>query len=232
MLHSYVYLKSGLVWFLIVCWYDSSDRTDEQDAEERKIREEIRSIDSTLKKMKKTVRGGEGGWCCEYIYMYSSIYINTERCCDDTLVVCVVTVQNKQNTSSSAASSASSSHPPPRGSGPSLAPPPVQPDSAAAALNPPIMMYGGGLVDPTGTGLHPGPGRPCLQSARLALHSEHNQPLHNPELSRSFMKKIVLLLQEQGMPDRLLPTRTVCDMNDQVMYSSLRPTDRHRYRDC
>lgn len=100
-----------------------------------------------------------------------------------------------------------------------MAGPPVQPASAAAALVPPIMMYGGGVADASGAGLHPGPGRPCLQSARLALHSEHNQAIQNPELSKSFMKKIVVLLQEIGMPDRLLPTRTVCDLNDQVHHT-------------
>jgi hypothetical protein len=125
-------------------------------------------------------------------------------------------MQTKQGPSSSSSVASSSFSVMPRGSGPPMAGPPVHPTSAAAALSPPIMMYGGGLADPSGVGLRPGPGRPCLQSARLAVHSEHNQATQNPELSKSFMKKIVLLLQEMGMPDRLLPTRTVCDLNDQV----------------
>mmetsp|Transcript_22673 Transcript_22673/g.33138 ORF Transcript_22673/g.33138 Transcript_22673/m.33138 type:complete len:538 (+) Transcript_22673:120-1733(+) len=90
-----------------------------------------------------------------------------------------------------------------------------QPGSASN-LVPPIMMYGGGISDPSGRGLKPSPGNPCLQSARLALHSEQNQKVLNPDMSKSFMKKLVLYLQEQGMPDRLLPTRAVCDLNDQV----------------
>jgi hypothetical protein len=86
------------------------------------------------------------------------------------------------------------------------------------------MMYGGGVPpspSESGNGIYPGlfpsPGYPCLQSARLALHSEVNQKIFHPELSASFMKKIVHLLNEFGVPDRLLPTKRICDANDQVV---------------
>lgn len=46
---------------------NSMHRTEEQDLEEKKIREEIKSIDATLKKMKKSVSAID-------IYIY--IHIN------------------------------------------------------------------------------------------------------------------------------------------------------------
>lgn len=91
------------------------------------------------------------------------------------------------------------------------------PSSAATVLNPPIMMYGGGISSNT-HGLFPSPGYPCLQSARLALHSESNQKYIHPDLSQSFTKKIIQLLQELGVPDRLLPTKKICDLNDEVFF--------------
>lgn len=93
--------------------------------------------------------------------------------------------------------------------------------SASNIISPPIMMYGGGISSSDGHGIAPSPGFPCLQSARLSLHSElQNKNIH-PELSSSYMKKLVQLLQELGMPDRLLPTKRVCDANDQVGSNAL-----------
>lgn len=79
------------------------------------------------------------------------------------------------------------------------------------------MMYGGGIPSSDGHGLYPSPGFPCLQSARLSLHSSSHHSNIHPDLSTSYMKKLVQLLQELGMPDRLLPTKRICDANDLVI---------------
>jgi hypothetical protein len=58
-----VYSQLNFLCVVLCC------RTEEQDIEEKKIREEIKSIDATLKKMKKSV-------CIEK----STIYLQAYRC--------------------------------------------------------------------------------------------------------------------------------------------------------
>lgn len=94
---------------------------------------------------------------------------------------------------------------------------------AAAVLlkvMPPIVMYGGVMT--------PAPGQPCLQSARLAFTSDLPdfskkivtgfEGCSNLDLSEPFIAKLKHFSQEVGMPDKLLPTRSVCDLNDQVSH--------------
>eukprot|EP01041_Mallomonas_annulata_P010328 gene10328-21553_t len=57
----------------------------------------------------------------------------------------------------------------------------------------------------------PLPGRPCLQSSRLAASEA------GIGVSKSLVKKMNVLLKELlGIPDTLLPTKTICDMHDQI----------------
>lgn len=54
------------------------------------------------------------------------------------------------------------------------------------------------------------PGKPGLHSSRL-LAAEYNT-----NLSRNLLKKLSCLLKELGLPEKMLPTKTICDMYDQV----------------
>ena len=54
------------------------------------------------------------------------------------------------------------------------------------------------------------PGKPGLHSSRL-LAAEYNT-----NLSKNLLKKLSCLLTELGLPDTLLPTKTICDLYDQV----------------
>ena len=83
---------------------------------------------------------------------------------------------------------------------------------------PPIVMYGGVMK--------PAPNQPCLQSARLSFTNDLPdfskktvtgfEGTSNLDLSEPFIAKLKHYSQEVGMPDRLLPTRAVCDLHDQV----------------
>ena len=66
-------------------------------------------------------------------------------------------------------------------------------------------------VDPTSH--PPQPGLPSLQSSRL-LAAEGGVGL-----SKALVKKMQVLVKELlAVPDKLLPTRSVCDMFDQVQW--------------
>jgi hypothetical protein len=170
-------------------------RTPAEEAEEVKIREELKTIDAALKKLKKT------SVCISFL---SSPLPHFTRW-DGQIKQSSVASDAQKASGATAATSASKAS--------STA---AQPLSAANIISPPIMMYGGGVSSPDGHGLAPSPGFPCLQSARLSLHAEALHKISHPELSSSYVKKLVHLLQELGMPDRLIPTKRVCDANEQV----------------
>ena len=57
----------------------------------------------------------------------------------------------------------------------------------------------------------PTAGKPCLQSSRLIPTSAANLGI-----SAERLNKVELLLTELGVPKKLLPTRAVCDLYDEV----------------
>ena len=57
---------------------------------------------------------------------------------------------------------------------------------------------------------HVAPGRPGLQSSRLVVNE------NSSALSKTLVRKMGALLKELGAPEAPIPTRTVCDMFDQV----------------
>lgn len=64
---------------------------------------------------------------------------------------------------------------------------------------------------PPGISIHPPiPGRPALQSSRLII----TEPALG--LPKILVKKMNTLLQDLGAPEFPLPTKTVCDLYDQV----------------
>lgn len=58
--------------------------------------------------------------------------------------------------------------------------------------------------------VHPAINRPILQSSRLIVTES------SLKLSKTYTKKLNSLLQDLGAPDHPLPTKTVCDLYDQV----------------
>jgi hypothetical protein len=168
----------------------SSSRTPAEEAEEVKIREELKSIDAALKKLKKTT-----------VRPAPSFITSPPLDCQTKQSSAAASDTQKFSGAAASVKASSTS---------------AQPLSAANIISPPIMMYGGGISSSDGHGMTPSPGFPCLQSARLSLHSESQHKNTHPELSSSYTKKLVHLLQELGMPDRLLPTKRVCDANEQV----------------
>ena len=53
-------------------------------------------------------------------------------------------------------------------------------------------------------------GKPALQSSRM-LPAEQTTVV-----SKTLSKKLAILLKDLGLPDKMLPTKTVCDLYDQV----------------
>lgn len=54
------------------------------------------------------------------------------------------------------------------------------------------------------------PGKPALQSSRFVSAD------FTTNLSKNLLKKLSCLLKELGLPDKMLPTKTICDLYDQV----------------
>lgn len=127
-------------------------KTREDEAEEARLRDELKAIDNNIKKLKKTTKltaGSEKG--------------SSKN-------------EQKQSQHGSAALSASSD----------------------------------------ASGSQPLPGVPCLQSTRLFAAEG------GVGLSKSLVKKVQVLVKELlSVSDNLLPTRTVCDMFDQLRSSAV-----------
>lgn len=53
-------------------------------------------------------------------------------------------------------------------------------------------------------------GKPALQSGRML------PPEQTTVVSKTLARKLAVLLKDLGLPDKMLPTKTVCDLYDQV----------------
>ena len=175
----------------------------EDQAEEMALRDELKSLDASIKKIKKSIKQAPPP-------PPQAAAPGTSKA--STTSSSSKKKQNQRDSVSAAALATAAS----------VAAATVGGSVAAAVLlkaMPPIVMYGSGVMAPA-------PGQPCLQSARLAFTSDLPdfskkvvtgfEGTSALDLSEPFVAKIKHFSQELGMPDKLLPTRSVCDLNDQV----------------
>lgn len=176
----------------------------EDQAEEMALRDELKSLDASIKKVKKSIKQAPPP---------PPQVVTTGASKATAATSSKKKHSQKDNASSAAVAPATAA---------SIAAATVGGSVAAAVLlkaMPPIVMYGSGVMAPA-------LGQPCLQSARLAFTSDLPdfskksitgfEGTSSLDLSEPFVAKIKHFSQELGMPDKLLPTRSVCDLNDQV----------------
>lgn len=175
--------------------------TPAEQAEEAALREELKGLDASIKKIKKSLKQAA-----------------PPPPQAPTGTKATPTAPSKKKGSAKDSSSSATLLP---STAASIAAASVGGSVAAAVLlkpQPPIVMYGGVMT--------PAPGQPCLQSARLAFSNDVPdfskkvvtgfEGTSNLDLSEPFIAKLKHFSQELGMPDKLLPTRAVCDLNDQI----------------
>jgi hypothetical protein len=182
-------------------------------AEEAALREELKALDASIKKIKKSLKQAPPPPPPAATAGSSSSTITKPATATATTTSKKKSSQKDHSSSSLAPSTAAS-----------IAAASAGGSVAAAVLlkaMPPIVMYGGIMT--------PAPGQPCLQSARLAFTNDLPdfskkvvtgfEGSSSLDLSEPFVAKLKHFSQELGMPDKLLPTRSVCDLNDQVVHS-------------
>lgn len=175
--------------------------TEVEQAEEAALREELKTLDANIKKIKKTLKQAVPPPVQAPAGTKAPPATSSKK-----------KASQKENSSTSTLAPSTAA---------SIAAAAVGGSVAAAVLlktQPPIVMYGGVMA--------PAPGQPCLQSARLAFSNDVPdfskkvvtgfEGTSNLDLSEPFIVKLKHFSQELGMPDKLLPTRAVCDLNDQV----------------
>lgn len=182
----------------------------EEQAKEAALREELRSLDASIKKIKKSLKQQAAPQA-------------PQAAAAGAKAVATASSSTSSKKKGGGQKDGATAAPLAPSTAASIAAASQGGSVAAAVLlkaMPPIVMYGGVMT--------PAPGQPCLQSARLAFSScdlpdfskkvvTGFEGASGLDLSEPFVVKMKHFGQELGMPDKLLPTRAVCDLNDQVL---------------